>query len=502
MASEELEKASGVVLDRRRKLERLRAQGLDPFSQDFAPRGEIEDVLARYGSWEGKDLEALQGRFSLAGRIVGKRDFGKVSFLDLMDRTGRLQCFVQVANLPQDQGAAFRCLDVGDHAGVEGGLFRTRSGELTLRVESFQVLSKALRPLPEKWHGIRDVEGRYRQRYLDLLMNPQVREGFRSRTSIIRWIREFLDGQGFQEVETPMMQPLAGGADARPFVTHHNALDMDLYLRIAPELYLKRLVIGGMERVYEINRNFRNEGVSTQHNPEFTMLEFYQAYASFNDLMGLTEHLVETLLARLGKGVRIVYQGRTIDLSRPWRRVRFLDGLVEMGGVPREALEELESLKAFARSRHVVIEGRDSLGKVQAKLFDALVEPQLDDPTFVTHHPVAISPLSRRNRQEPHLVDRFELYIGGREIANAFSELTDPDDQRARFMEQKALREQGDDEAHPLDEDFLRALEHGMPPTAGEGLGIDRLVMLLTDSASIRDVILFPHLRPEGRGGS
>jgi lysyl-tRNA synthetase class 2 len=491
------EKAAGLVLERRRKLERLRSCGIDPFLQDFLVIHEVAEILEHYGQWDAPSLEGLGETFVLAGRITGKRDFGKVSFLDLTDRTGRIQCMVHLPSLKEVEVLIVKCLDVGDHLGVRGGLFRTRTGELTLKAEVLQILSKALRPLPEKWHGLRDVEARYRQRYLDLLINPNVREIFRLRGRVIRWIREFLDTHGFEEVETPMMQPLPGGADARPFVTHHNALDVDLYLRVAPELFLKRLVVGGMERVYEINRNFRNEGISTQHNPEFTMLEFYRAYAGFEELMDFTEELFEFLLGRLGKWPLLSYQGSEINMQRPWKRLRFMDGLVELAQVPREILWDLSKLKELAKERHVVLEGRDTLGKVLAKLFDALVEPHLISPTFVTHHPVAISPLARRNREDPELVDRFELYIAGREIANAFSELTDPDDQRKRFQQQQEMRDRGDSEAQPMDEDFLRALEHGMPPTAGEGIGIDRLVMLLTDSASIRDVILFPQLRPE-----
>jgi lysyl-tRNA synthetase class 2 len=483
-----MDRISNVLNDRRKKLERLKKQGVDPFCQDFRPQHEIVALLKQYSLWEGSALEDLGETFSVAGRIMGKRDFGKVAFLDLMDRTGRIQCFIHHPSLPSHEAAVYPCLDVGDHLGVQGTLFRTKTGELTIRSDMIQILSKAVCPLPEKWHGLKDVEVRYRKRYLDLLMNPGVRATFQNRTKIIRWIRDFFDERGFQEVETPMMQPLPGGAEARPFVTHHNALGMDLYLRIAPELYLKRLIIGGFERVYEINRNFRNEGISTQHNPEFTMLEFYQAYATFDDFMILTEELLETLVGKLERGPGIEYQGRGINLSRPWKRVRFLETLVDIGGVPEASLDDSEHLQRLARDKGVEIEGKESIAKMQAKLFDALVEPYLLDPIYITHYPVEISPLSRRNLNEPHLVDRFELYIGGLEIANAFSELTDPDDQRARFME-------GYEEAHPLDEEFLLALEQGMPPAAGEGLGIDRLVMLLTDSPSIRDVIFFPHMR-------
>jgi lysyl-tRNA synthetase class 2 len=486
---------ASILGDRRKKLEQLRERGVDPYCQDFSPKQEIGSLVDQYSSWEGIAFEDLKETFSVAGRLMAKRDFGKVTFMDLMDRTGKIQCLVQSHSLATDQKRVFDCLNVGDHLGVQGRLFRTRTGELTVRVESLRILSKALRPLPEKWHGIRDVETRYRKRYLDLIMNPQVRECFQTRTRVLRWMREFLDGKGFQEVETPMMQPLPGGAEARPFITHHNALDVDLYLRIAPELYLKRLVIGGFERVYEINRNFRNEGISTHHNPEFTMLEFYQAYATFDDLMILTEDLLETLLFKLQRGQEIEYQGRKLDFSRPWRRVRFLEALEDIGEIPHDRIGDEEGLRQLVRERGLEFEGGVSLGKMQAKLFDSWVEPHLINPTFVTHYPVEISPLSRRNSHQPHLVDRFELFIGGLEIANAFTELTDPDDQRARFLEQKAKGDFGDEEAHPLDEDFLLALEQGMPPTAGEGIGIDRLMMLLADSASIRDVILFPLMR-------
>ncbi len=501
MSAEET-KDSGPFQDRRRKLQRLRDSGIDPYSQEYRPDREIGEIRAEFDTWDAESLGKLDTTFSIAGRLMARRDFGKVAFLDVLDRSGKIQCFVQKAQLNEEERLILQCLDIGDHMGVWGGLFRTRTGELTIRAEGLKILSKALRPLPEKWHGLRDVEARYRQRYLDLLMNPDVRRTFETRTRIIRILRDFLDQKGFLEVETPMMQPIPGGAEARPFVTHHNALDRDLYLRIAPELYLKRLVVGGFEKVYEINRNFRNEGISTQHNPEFTMLEFYWAYATFEDLMELTEELLETLVQELHGRSSLTYQGTQVEFSRPWSRIRFFDALEQIGGVPRNLLEgEEERLRKWAHQKGIPLEGRKRRGKVLAKIFDTLVEPHLQSPTFVTHYPVEISPLSRRNLREPQLVDRFELFIAGREIANAFTELTDPDDQRERFLEQRTLREEGDEEAHPLDEDFLRALEHGMPPTAGEGIGVDRLVMLLTDSASIRDVILFPQLRHEGPSG-
>ena len=499
METENGTRSLGVLGDRRKKLEKLRETGVDPFLQDYSPEHRIGDIRSRCDDMDNSQLEALEEQFCIAGRVMGKRDFGKVTFLDVIDRSGKIQCLVQVKSLDEHEANLFRNMDVGDHLGVKGPLFRTRTGELTIKVEKLGLLSKSLRPLPEKWHGIKDVEARYRQRYLDMIMNPEVIERFRTRGKIVRWIRDFMDARGFQEVETPMMQPLPGGAEARPFQTHHNALDMELYLRIAPELYLKRLIVGGMERVYEINRNFRNEGVSTQHNPEFTMLEFYQAYATFEDLVLLTEEMIEELAKKLDLGDTITFDGTEIDISRPWKKVKYLEALTDIGGVPQEKLSDMESLREIAQANDVDLQKRDTLGKILAKLFDALVEPHLISPTFVTHYPVEISPLSRRNRENPELVDRFELFIAGREIANAFSELNDPDDQRKRFEAQAAQREAGDEEAPPLDEDYLRALEHGMPPTAGEGMGIDRLVMLLTDSPSIRDVILFPQLRREGQ---
>jgi lysyl-tRNA synthetase class 2 len=486
-----------VLQDRRMKLDQLRERGIDPYCQDFAPSHEVESLHARYGQWDGSRLESLEEVFSIAGRVMAKRDFGKAVFIDIMDRTGRIQCFIQRPSLEEGLRFLSKMIDIGDHLGVSGRLFRTRTGELTIQVGDLKILSKALRPLPEKWHGLRDVEARYRQRYLDLLMNPQVRRIFLTRTKAISWIRQFLDSRGFVEVETPVMQPLPGGAEARPFVTYHNALERELYLRIAPELYLKRLVIGGMERVYELGKNFRNEGISSQHNPEFTMLEFYQAYATYEDFMALTEELIRGLAEHLGLGGQLEFQGQRIDLDGPWSRLSFREALVDIGGVPEGALKDAELLFRIAEEKKVEIVDRRLPGKVLAKLFDVLVEPHLVNPTFVYHYPVDISPLSRRDPEDPQWVDRFELFIGGRELANAFSELTDPLDQRERFAKQAALKGM-DEEAHPMDEDFLMAMEYGMPPTAGEGIGIDRLMMILTNSPSIREVILFPQLRQEG----
>jgi lysyl-tRNA synthetase class 2 len=423
------------------------------------------------------------------------RNFGKAAFIKIQDRKGRIQSYIAKDILNADAYFVFKKLDIGDIIYVSGKLFRTRTNELTVEAEELRLLSKALRPLPEKWHGLTDVETRYRQRHLDLISSSSVKETFYRRSRIIRFIRKFMDNHDFLEVETPMMQPRAGGAMARPFKTHHNALDMDFYLRIAPELYLKRLVTGGLERVYEINRNFRNEGISAFHNPEFTMMEFYQAYATYEDLMSFTEELLTGIAADIFGGLKFTYQGTEIDMTPPWRRISVKDALIQMAGMTPAALEDKVLALAFAGKTGCEVKETDPLGKILMAIFDEVVEKKLLAPTFVTHYPVAVSPLSRRSNNQPDLTDRFELYIHGREIANAFSELNDPADQRDRFLQQIKEREAGDDEAHEMDEDYIRTLEYAMPPTAGEGIGIDRLVMLFTDSASIRDVILFPLLK-------
>jgi lysyl-tRNA synthetase class 2 len=414
-----------------------------------------------------------------------------------MDHTGRVQLYARADQLGDDY-ALFTELDLGDFIGVTGEMMRTRTGELTVAVKAFTFLTKSLRPLPEKWHGLKDVETRYRQRYVDLVVNPSTREVFRLRSRIVKFLRAFLDARGFVEVETPMMQPIPGGAIARPFRTHHNALDMDLYLRIAPELYLKRLVVGGFERVYEINRNFRNEGVSTQHNPEFTMLEFYQAYADYTDLMDLTETMFVELAQSVRGTLALTWGEQAIDLTPPWRRLPFFEGLAQALEVPVRPDTDPAVLTRAAAGRGLTVEGPAE--RIWKEVFETLVEPTLVAPTFVTDFPIELSPLAKRKREHPRLVDRFELYVGRREMANAYSELNDPIDQLARFREQAALLARGDEEAHWLDEDYVRALEYGMPPAAGEGIGIDRLVMLLGDQPSIREVILFPHLRPEAPG--
>jgi lysyl-tRNA synthetase class 2 len=481
------------------KLNELRAQGIDPFANSFVPSHRVAQVMEQFGSLSAEELEAQGQTLRLAGRLMLLREFGKASFCHIQDGSGRLQAYVQRQVVGDDDFRRFKKLvDLGDFVGLEGTLFRTRTGELTLQVKGYTLLTKALQPLPEKYHGLTDVELRYRQRYLDLMVNPEVREVFSKRTRIIQLLRAFLDGRGFLEVETPMMQPIPGGATARPFVTHHQALDLTLYLRIAPELYLKRLVVGGLERVYEINRNFRNEGLSIQHNPEFTMLEFYQAYATYRDLMELTEELICFVAQELLGTLTLSYQGEEVDLTRPWRRLDLRDSLSQLGGIPAEVVRDREALVKLALQEGVALRPGEGYGRALTKLFDLLVEPKLVRPTFVLGYPLETSPLSRKSDADPEVVDRFELFIAGREMANAFSELNDPLDQRDRFEKQVAARLAGDEELpHAVDEDFILALEHGLPPTAGEGIGIDRLVMLLTDSPSIRDVILFPLLRPE-----
>jgi len=485
------------IVVRRAKLAGLRAKG-EAFPNDFRPTAVCADLVARFGALDGSELEREGGPFRLAGRIVAIRSFGKSAFLTIQDGSARLQLYAQLQSLGEEAYGTVRTLDIGDIIGVEGALFRTRTGELTLRCTSLRLLVKALRPLPEKWHGLTDVETRYRRRYVDLITNDEVREVFRRRTQVVQGIRDFLVARGFLEVETPMMQPIAGGAAARPFVTHHNALSLDMYLRVAPELYLKRLVVGGLGRVFELNRNFRNEGVSPQHNPEFTMCEFYQAYATYEDLMGLTEELVERL-AREVRGARtFAYQGTTLDFSAPFARVTIPEAVASKTGLSPDAVLDPSTLAGVASRLEIPVVGAPSLA-ILVDIFDRLVEEELVQPTFVTGFPVGVSPLARRSAHDARFVDRFELYIAGREIANGFSELNDPEDQHERFLAQVEAREAGDEEAQMMDEDYIRALEYGLPPTAGEGIGVDRLVMMLTDSASIRDVILFPHLRPERR---
>jgi lysyl-tRNA synthetase class 2 len=483
--------------ERLRKLEELRERGLDPYRPTrfdrTHPARQIHDEFSQLAPGEEG-----QSRVRVAGRITARRVMGGASFYDLRDGSGRIQIYAtQDALGPKRYALLAEELDVGDFLGVEGPVFRTKRGELSVRVEEFHILAKALRPLPEKWHGLRDVETRYRQRYLDLLANEESRRVFETRSRIIREMRRFLDERGFLEVETPILQPIYGGAFARPFTTYHNELEQTLYLRIAPELYLKRLIIGGCERVYEIGKSFRNEGIDTQHNPEFTTMECYQAYADYTDMMALTEEMIFAIAWQLGK-VKLQYQGREIDLTPPWRRVPLREALIESTGIDIEEHPTLEALRAAIREKGLQVDEKPTWGKLVDELVSEYVEPELMEPTFLMDYPREISPLAKAKADAPHLVERFEPFIGGLELGNAFSELNDPLDQRRRFVEQEELRRGGDLEAQALDEDFLTALEYGMPPTGGLGLGIDRLVMFLTDSGSIRDVILFPTLRSKG----
>ena len=494
---------SDLLKIRLEKIAALKAAGVDLYPNNIIPQNTTAEILAEFGNSKAEALAKLKQQFSIAGRLMAMRNFGKAAFVKIQDRKGQIQSYVAKDILSENAFFVFKKLDIGDIVYISGNLFRTKTNELTIEAHDLRLLSKSLHPLPEKWHGLTDVETRYRQRHLDLISSPAVKNIFFRRSLIIQLIRQFMDKHDFLEVETPMMQPRAGGAVARPFKTHHNSLDMDLYLRIAPELYLKRLVTGGMERVYEINRNFRNEGISTFHNPEFTMLEFYRSYATYEDLISYTEELFAFIANNIFGSLKFTYQGTEIDLSQPWRRISVKDALLQMAGMDKTTLADQTQALAFARGVGCEVKDSDPLGKVLMAIFDEVVEKKLIQPTFVTHYPVAVSPLSRRSDSDPNIVDRFELYIYGREIANAFSELNDPADQRERFLQQLKERETGNDEAHEMDEDYINALEYGMPPTAGEGIGIDRLVMLFTDSASIRDVILFPLLRTkQDCGGS
>lgn len=480
-----------------KKLDLLRESGVAPYGTRFEVKDRAGQLINLHGEKTKEVLEQEKISCTLAGRVVALRRFGKAGFAVLQDGSDRLQVYLKKDLLSVQAYAICEQLDLGDWIGVTGMLFRTKTNEFTVEVRELTFLSKALRPLPEKWHGLTDVETRYRQRYVDLIANPDVHHIFATRSRIIAAIRAFLIERGFLEVETPMMHPIPGGATAKPFVTHHNALGVDLYLRIAPELYLKRLIVGGFPRVFEINRNFRNEGISTIHNPEFTMLEFYVSYADYHDLIILTEEMLSSLARTiLGKSV-IPYQGKEIDLTPPWRRWSYHQAILEVNKLDASVLQDRDTALAAARRLNVPVDANASLFTIVNEIFEETVEPNLQQPTFITDYPIEISPLARRKDSDPRLTDRFELYIAGREIANAFSELNDPLDQRDRFEGQAAQREAGDEEAHLVDEDFLRALEYGMPPTAGEGIGIDRLIMLFTDQASIRDVVLFPQLRPE-----
>ena len=494
------EKESEQVRLRREKLGELRARG-GAYPNDFRRDAEAGELQDRYRGVEADKLGALAPHVAVAGRLMARRVMGKSSFADLQDVSGRIQLLVRRDELPEGVYAEFRQWDIGDIVGARGTVFRTRSGELSIRAAEIRLLAKCLRPLPEKWHGLGDTELRYRRRYVDLITSEATRETFRRRSRAIDCIRSFFVERDFLEVETPMMQTLPGGAVARPFRTHHHALDMDMFLRVAPELNLKRLVVGGFERVFEINRNFRNEGVSTEHNPEFTMLEFYQALADYEDMMDLTESLLREVTRTVTGSGEIGYQGERIDFGPTFTRTRLQDALLEhLPELDAETLEDEAAMRETARALGVEVPGGAGRGRIWMALFEEHVEHRLRQPTFITAYPTEVSPLSRRNEHDPFVTDRFELFIAGREIANGFSELNDPDEQAERFRAQAAARGAGDEEAMYYDADYVRALEYGLPPSGGVGVGIDRLVMLLTDSASIRDVLLFPHLRPEGGG--
>ena len=486
-----------IVEERRAKLRELRAQG-NAFPNDFRRHHLAADLHRDYGATPNEELEALKVEATVAGRMMLKRVMGKASFATIQDMSGRIQIYVTNDVTGEPVHAAFKHWDLGDIVGATGTLFKTKTGELTVNATGVRLLAKSLRPLPEKFHGLADQEAKYRQRYLDLITNPEAQRVFKTRSRMIQAMREFFVARGYLEVETPMMQPIPGGAAARPFVTHHNALDMDLYLRIAPELYLKRLVVGGIEKVFEINRNFRNEGISTRHNPEFTMLEFYEAYQDYNYLMDLTEDLLRQVAEEVLGTTALSYQGETIDLGKRFDRLTMAEAIAKYN--PKYPLVELGK-PAYLRSAldafKVEVFPTDGPGLLQLKLFEQTTEDKLVQPTFIIAHPTDVSPLARRNDANPAVTDRFELFVTGREMANGFSELNDPEDQAERFSEQARAKEAGDEEAMYYDADYVRALEYGLPPTAGEGIGIDRLVVLFTDSPSIRDVILFPQMRPE-----
>ncbi|NNG68014.1 lysine--tRNA ligase [Caldanaerobacter subterraneus] len=488
----DLENLNELLRVRREKLNILRSMGIEPYGIDRFERTNLSsDIKNDYENFEGKTV-------TLAGRIMTKRSHGKASFADIQDRDGRIQIYVRYDNVGEKNYEIFKLLDIGDIIGVTGEVFKTKTGEITINVKDFKLLCKSLQVLPEKWHGLKDPDLRYRQRYVDLIINPSVREVFLKRTKIIKAIREFLDNRGFLEVETPVLHTIAGGAAARPFITHHNALDIDMYLRIALELHLKRLIVGGFEKVYEIGRVFRNEGMDIRHNPEFTLLELYEAYTDYHGMMELTEQLFAYVAEKVNGSTKIIYQGTEIDLTPPWKRITMVDAIKEYVGIEFEKVATDEEARKIAKDLNLELKKPDmKKGEVIALVFDELVEKHLIQPTFVMDYPVEVSPLAKRKRDNPAFTSRFEAFIYGREVANAFSELNDPIDQKERFLEQLRQREAGDEEAHMMDEDFINALEVGMPPTGGLGIGVDRLVMFMTDSYSIRDVILFPTMKPK-----
>lgn len=489
-----MDEESRLLQLRKEKINSLKEDGINLYPNNFKPSCSIKsvkEITQKNPEVLGKEGE----QFYMAGRMMAVNKMGKSSFIRFRDQTGQFQAYLQKNIFGADTYTLFKKLDIGDFIGLKGPIFQTQTGEWTILAYEFRLLSKSVRPLPEKFHGIKNPEKRYRQRYLDLIMNNHTRDIFITRSKIVGTMRKFFEERGFMEVETPMMQPLPGGAEATPFKTWHNALGMELYLRIAPELYLKRLVVGGFEKIFEINKNFRNEGVSARHNPEFTMVEFYQAYADYNDLMDLTEEMFETIAATVSGGNCVEYQGYTIDFKKGWRRIPMIEALTEIGGINPDILNDTQALLDYAGQHNIQITKKENHGKILTKFFDVLVEPELIQPTFITGYPVEVSPLSRKNDANQNFTDRFELFIAGREIANGFSEINDPEDQYQRFLMQVKQRDEGNFEAHIMDSEYVEALEYGMPPTAGEGIGIDRLVMLLTDSASIREVILFPHMK-------
>jgi len=485
---EQSEDLNELMLARRGKMKELSARGVEPFGEKYEFTHYAKNIIEQFEQLENQKV-------SIAGRIMSVRGHGKASFANLMDMSGRIQVYFRQDVVGEEAYGIFNLLDIGDIVGINGRVFKTKRGEVSVEVQSFTLLTKSLRPLPEKWHGLKDVETRYRQRYLDLITNPEVRDIFVTRSKIISATRRYLDQLGFLEVETPVLHPIAGGASARPFITHHNALDMDMYLRIAPELYLKRLIVGGFEKVYELGRVFRNEGISYKHNPEFTMIEIYQAYANYEDVMHITEEVIAYVAQEVLGTTKIMYQEQEVDLTPPWNRLSMLDAICEKAGADFRAVTSQEEALSMARKIGLAVDKNTDIGNIINMAFEEFVEPTLIQPTFIMDHPVEISPLAKRKASNPRFTDRFEAFIFGREMANGFSELNDPIDQKERFLKQVAQRAAGDDEAHMMDEDFVTALEYGLPPTGGLGIGIDRLVMLLTNSHSIRDVILFPHMR-------
>lgn len=486
---------SEMLQIRRGKLDELRSLGIDPFGKKYDRTHHAGDLIAKYDGMTKEELDEQHAEVRVAGRIMAKRGMGKAIFAHIQDLSGKIQIYVRQDSVPEAAFDAFRLLDLGDIVGIAGTMFKTKTGETTIKASEVEVLSKSLYPLPDKYHGLKDVELRYRQRYVDLIINPEVQQTFITRSRIIQSMRRYLDSQGYLEVETPTLHAIAGGAAAKPFITHHNALDMQLYMRIAIELHLKRLIVGGLEKVYEIGRVYRNEGISTRHNPEFTMIELYEAYADYQDIMNLTESMIAHIAQEV-LGTQVVnYQGHEVNLAPAWRRVSMVDAVKEVKGVDFGVHMTNEEAHQLAKEHHVKVEPHMTFGHILNAFFEEFVEETLIQPTFVTGHPVEISPLAKKNEQDPRFTDRFELFVVAREHANAFSELNDPIDQRQRFEAQIKEREQGNDEAHEMDEDFLNALEYGMPPTGGLGIGIDRLVMLLTNAPSIRDVLLFPHMR-------